>query len=242
MTKTLTVDAIILARKNYAEADRLVFAYAKEKGKITIRARGARKLKSKMAGHIEPFTEGKYSLAEGKSYYVLTGAEIIRQNQTLLDNLEVYKDASYLCELVEKTSVENQYHKEIYGLLSSSLIYFCKSDTLQRQIILRFFEYNILKIHGYGPSLFQCKSCGKKLEEQKKYSGNFEGIFCGNCGKSFGYNIDRDTIKILRLFDGNDLEKVLSISNIGKYNNKLSEVIWPFLYDIIPKNIMSKKL
>lgn len=242
MTTTRTVDAIILARKNYAEADRLVFAYAKEKGKITILAKGARKLRSKMAGHIEPFTEGKYSLAEGKKFYILTGAEIIRQNQRLAENLDLYRDASYVCELVDKTSVENQYHKEIYKLLSRSLVQFEKSDPALRQIILRFFEYNVLKIHGYGPSLFHCRSCGEKLDEHDKYNGSFEGIICEKCGKNLKKGIDKDVIKILRIFDKGELEAAIKIKGVTKYDKGLKEVIWPFLYDIIPKNIMSTKL
>ena len=70
MTK---VQAIILMRKNIGEADRLLFAFTRERGLILIKARGVRKITSKLAPHIEPMQIVDLTIVEGKRDWVLTG-------------------------------------------------------------------------------------------------------------------------------------------------------------------------
>lgn len=52
---TYQTNAIVLKRENIFEADRLYHLYAEDFGKIRTIAGGARKINSKLAGHLEPF-------------------------------------------------------------------------------------------------------------------------------------------------------------------------------------------
>lgn len=238
---TRTINAIILSRRNWGEADRFVSCFSREFGKVKFVAHGSRKLKSKMAGHIEPFSRGKYFLAKGKRYDVLAGAEAIAVNTIFTKDLELYKDASYICELVDLTQEENHQDKELYKIIKECLETLPKKEGTERKVILRFFEYKLLDHLGYKPNFFVCRKCQKKLVEKENYTGDFEGVFCGNCSTTRG-NIKRETLKILRLMDQDSFSNLLKIKGISLFNNDLEKVISPFLNDILPRQLKTKVL
>lgn len=238
---TKTIQAIILSRKNFGEADRLLTAYSKEEGKVKILAKGSRKIKSKMASHIEPFTLGKYFVAKGKSFYILAGAETLNSNYQNLNDIELFKQASYICELLELATVEEQKNAKLFQLAKNLLTCLPETPEEKREIIIRFFEFVLLESSGYLPDYTRCKKCHTGLTQQNTYIGNFEGVCCSSC-EGEGKKIDLNALKILRVFASRDLEKVLVIAGVERYNDSLKEVILPHLYDIIPRSPKSKTL
>ena len=69
--------AIVLRQRKLGEADKIVTLYSSHGGKIDAVAKGIRRTKSRMAGHLEPLTLGSYLLAEGRDLDILTQAETI---------------------------------------------------------------------------------------------------------------------------------------------------------------------
>ncbi len=232
--RSKNLNAIILSRKDIGEADRLISAFSLEEGKIKIIARGSRKIKSKMASHIEPFTVGKYQLIPGKSFYILTGAEKKYYNEKLSSNIDFYRDASYLCEIVELTMNEGEPERTLYELLEKMLKKITEIEPPKRELGLRLFEFKLLGRLGYDPNYSKCLRCGSDIKEKKNYLGGFEGIYCHLCTGS-GKKIDKNTLKILRLFKKESLENILKIRDIEKHNRKLKEMTVPYLYDILPR-------
>ncbi len=234
-----SIEAIILGRKNWGEADRLVFAYTKEEGKIKFIAKGSRKIKSKMACHIEPFTIGKYNLLMGKNFPILVGAESSEQNINLTKNLATYKKAAYLIELLDISSEEGVANNNIYIYAKKILLLLNKVDECKQNILISFFEYLILESSGYKPNYACCKKCGISINECDYYFGSFEGVYCVNCNKD-GVKISKNVYKILRIFESKNINKIISIKDINIYEKEISEVIYNYLYDILPKIPKSK--
>lgn len=212
----------------------MISAFSLEEGKVKIIARGSRKIKSKMASHIEPFTVGKYQLILGKSFYILTGAEKKHYNEKLSSNIDFYRDASYLCEIVELTINEGEPEESLYGLLEKMLEKITEIEPLKRELGIRFFEFKLLGRLGYDPNYSECLRCGSDITEKESYFGGFEGVYCHSCEGS-GKKIDKNTLKILRLFKERSLENVLKIRDIEKHNQKLKEMTVPYLCDILPR-------
>jgi DNA repair protein RecO (recombination protein O) len=238
---TKSIEAIIISRKDLGEADRLITAFSRTEGKIKIAARGSRKIKSKLSAHVEPFSIGRYFLAEGKSFYILAGAEAVSQNLSVTDDIDLYKDISYLFEILNMVTVEGVPNEPIYDLTKEVLKEIYKVSPETRQIIMRYFEYKVLEHSGYLPSYNECQKCGQKLTEAKEFQGSFEGVLCENCGTG-KKNIELNTLKVIRLFDRYTLAGVLKINGIEDYNSRLKEVISPKLYDILPRIPNSQKL
>src|SRR3989338_11456363 len=55
MSSTFRTHAIVLGSREYREADRYYSALTAEHGLLELRARGSRKISSKLAAHLEPF-------------------------------------------------------------------------------------------------------------------------------------------------------------------------------------------
>ncbi len=232
--KSKNITGIILSRKDLNEADRLLSVFSFENGRIEVIARGSRKLKSKMAGHIEPFTIGKYQLVEGKTFDILTGAETINSHDKILNNIELYKNASYLCELTKLTIPEGEVEKKIFNLLKNALNIISGLKEGQTELLKRFFEYQILTEIGYKPNFINCKKCKKLITESNKYSGGFEGFYCKNCIGN-GEQIHKNTFKMLRLFSSENLKNIIKIKTDGNVNNELKKVIYAYICNILPR-------
>jgi len=61
-------EAVILRRSDIGEADRLLTCYTPTRGKIRVIAKGARKITSRKAGHIELFIHSALLIAKGKTW------------------------------------------------------------------------------------------------------------------------------------------------------------------------------
>ena len=66
--RSFRVEAVVLRHSDYGEADRLLTLYTRQLGKTRGLAKGARKIASRKAGHIEPFTHVKLQLARGQRH------------------------------------------------------------------------------------------------------------------------------------------------------------------------------
>lgn len=238
---TKNIEAIILGRRNMGEADRLLLAYSKEEGKVKIIAKGSRKIKSRLASHIEPFTIGKYHLVIGKTFYILAGAEAIRQNRKLSEDLEAYQDASYLCELLDLATAEGENNLKLYEVAKYILSTINDIRAPKRAILLRYLEFIILESSGYKPSYHKCIKCDQKLCEQEYYYGNFEGVHCEKCNET-GRKITKNAFKILRMFERGDIEEIVNIKDVEKHSHEVQEVILPSLYDILPRKPKSLEI
>ena len=80
--------AIILSRKDFRDNDLLVSVYSKEKGKLVFQAKGAKKIKSKLAGHLEPVTLSFLNMTIGKNIDQLIGAQIIQPFITVKNDIK----------------------------------------------------------------------------------------------------------------------------------------------------------
>ena len=75
--RSIRVHAIVLRHADWGEADRLVTLFTREQGKLRAVAKGARKITSRKAGHLEPFTHVKLQLARGRSLFIVTQADTV---------------------------------------------------------------------------------------------------------------------------------------------------------------------
>lgn len=69
---------LVIGRTNFGESDRIIRFITPDYGKISAVARGVRKIKSRLAGHLEPLGTVMLSLTTGRSNIdVITGARLL---------------------------------------------------------------------------------------------------------------------------------------------------------------------
>ena len=111
----------MLRHSDWGEADRLLGLYSREAGKLRAVAKGVRRLRSRKAGHLEPFTRVKLLLARGRDLWIVTQAETVDAYLPLREDLEKIGQASYVLELLDRFSFEEGANRSLYALLTDTL-------------------------------------------------------------------------------------------------------------------------
>jgi DNA repair protein RecO (recombination protein O) len=73
---TYQTTGIVIGRTNFGEADRIVRFITPEQGKLSAVAKGVRRIKSRLAGHLEVFAESQLTLATGRNLDVIASARL----------------------------------------------------------------------------------------------------------------------------------------------------------------------
>src|SRR5512144_1395276 len=115
--RTIRVDAVVLRHSDWGEADRLLSLYTCEQGKLRAVAKGARKLRSRKAGHLEPFTRVVLMLARGRDMWIVTQAETVDAYLPVREDLMRTAYAAYIIELLDRFTYEEGENRPLYNLL-----------------------------------------------------------------------------------------------------------------------------
>lgn len=120
--KSYSVEGVVLKRKNIGEADKLLTLLTRERGKLTVRAIGIRRLKSKRAGSLDLFNHVKAQIVVGKSEILtLTEVSLIQSFTGWKKHLGRINLAYQLCETVDKLLLEHEPAPEIFDLIIKDL-------------------------------------------------------------------------------------------------------------------------
>lgn len=142
---SVVVLGIILKRKNFGEADRVMTVLTDKLGKISIIARGVRKITSRRAGNVEILNYCRLGLFKGKGY-TLTEAEAIETFPKIKENLTLSSTAFHVIELADRLTVEEQPNQGIFDLVLATLKILEKNP---RQLFIRAYEIKLLRMLGF---------------------------------------------------------------------------------------------
>lgn len=139
-------EGIVLKRRNFGEADRILTVFSLSRGKITVLAKGVRRITSRRSGNVELLNRVSIFLHPGKNFLILTEASSIQTYQKLKENLTLSTIAFHILELVDKLTAENQENRILYSELVEVLN---RLERNPRQILVRAFEAKILSNLGF---------------------------------------------------------------------------------------------
>ena len=156
-------EGIVLARRNYGEADRILSIYTKEHGRISVIAKGVRKPVSRKRGHIEVFSRIKFQAVTGKGLDLLTEAETVENFGEVRKTLPKSSLAYFFMEVVGRTTREGEPHPELFDLVIRYLNDL-KSATKLKQLRTNF-VIEELETLGFWPRGKPLDNPDAKLEE-----------------------------------------------------------------------------
>lgn len=196
------VEAVVLRHADYGEADRILTLYARQLGKTRVLVKGARKITSHKAGHLEPFTQVKLQLAKGRDLPLVTQADTVEAYLAIRDDLSLTGQASYIIELLDRLTYEDGLENPtVFQLLTETLHRLAsKADPW---LATRYYEMRLLDNLGFRPKLFECANCGREiLPEDQFFSFAAGGVICPRCGQSIPNlkAISVEALKYLRHF------------------------------------------
>jgi len=200
-------EAIVLRRQDFGEADRLTTVYSPQHGKLRLVAKGVRRIHSRKAGHLEPFTRVTLMIAQGRDLDLITQAEAIETYPQIRSDLIRLGQASYLLELLDRfTFEEGEGNQALYQLLLITLERLALGKDESAAILL-YFEFRLLDLVGYRPELNRCVECGKPTQpENQLFSYQQGGVLCPRCGidRRGSKPISLAVLKLMRYYQRSD--------------------------------------
>lgn len=197
--RSYRAEGIVLRRRNIGEADSIFVVFGEHEGKFEGVARGIRKARSKMRGHLEPVNYCRFLLARGRSLDVFTQAETIRSFPRVSGDLDRWASASYYLEIVDRLTVEHAENRPLFHLLYAALDALDSGTPLAP--VSRYVELHALAVSGFELQVESCAVCHERLEpEPALFSSAAGGLVCRSCRPAAGAGqlVSVDTIKVLR--------------------------------------------
>ncbi len=237
------VEAIVLRHADWGEADRLLTLYTREHGKARAIAKGARRIRSRKAGHLEPFTRVTLQLAQGRDLLIVTQADTLEAYLPIGADLVKTGYASYIVELLDRFIYEDEIENQpIFVLLTEAL------DRIAAEadpwLALRYFEVRLLDYLGYRPHLFHCASCGKEIRPENQYfSAAAGGVLCPSCGKDRpdAWPISMDALRHLRHFQRSSYAEARRAHPGSEVRNELESLMQKYLTYVLERGLNSPK-
>ncbi len=189
MRKTTVTKAIMLHGRNYGEADRIMVAFTKERGRVDFMARGVRKIKSKNRALIQPLTYSDVELIEtGGGLDLLTQGVLIESFVRLHRDFDRYAYASFLGEFLIQVLPEKEPDPELCYLFLQTLNHLDKRET-PPEVVAWAFVLQALDHLGYRPAFDGCSRCGVPGPDAGVVLwASFEDgtLVCDRCGRPPG--------------------------------------------------------
>ncbi len=142
MMKSYKTEGIVIKRKSFGEADRILTVFTKKYGKIKILAKGVRRITSRRGGNVELFNQVEMVIHSGRTFDILTEAQVVNSFSRIRKNLDLVGLGFHICEIVDGLCPEHQSHPKVYDLMLEVL------NELDHGLIQKF-EQNLLQELGY---------------------------------------------------------------------------------------------
>ncbi|MDQ2973019.1 MAG: DNA repair protein RecO [bacterium] len=211
--------AIILSRRDYGEADRIINFLTDDHGKVIGIAKGVKKPKSKMAGGLELFSIVSISFLVGsKELKTIVSTELITHFGNIAADLNKTLWLYDVLKLMQK-SLPESCDSEYFDLLRELMGYLNEKESNLWSSQLWFYS-RWLELHGQQFDT-QWESGGQELSgEAFFYSLENKGFISGKNG-----NFTLNHIKLVRLAAKLNPQKLSQVVNGDKLALELNKVL-----------------
>ena len=238
--RTYQTEAIIIKKIKLGEADRILTLYTPHLGKIRAVAKGVRRPRSKLAGHLELLTHSLVSLARGRNLDTITGSQTINSFLPLKSDLWLTSCGLYATELVDQFTADDIENYPLFQLLLETMHNLSRANN--NELVLRFFELHLLNQVGYRPQLQQCVSChAQLLPTTNSFCSSAGGMLCPNCSQSQPLTclVSVNALKVLRFLQSSSYDTASKLKISPELSRELEEVMRDYLKYLLEREVKS---
>lgn len=195
-------EAIVLKSQRQGETSKFLTLYTRAFGKLKVIAKGARRVKSKFGGSLEPvnYVSIVFYEKENREIQILSQADIIGSFAGIKQSLEKTALAMGVCELISSLEIGVQPNPSLFKLHLEALKAINKNKNPMNAV--RAFQVKLLEIIGIKPDFTTCAKCRGRNQGPVVFDIPHGGFVCEACSQSrvAGMVLSRDSIEALRSF------------------------------------------
>ena len=192
-----TTRGLILREAKYKESDKILTILTETEGKLTAKARGVARTRSKLSAATQLLCFSELTLFGNKGYWTINEATTVEQFRGLRGKLELLALGSYIAELLEAVSDEDCPEPEILQLGLNSL-YALSEGVCPPEQVKAAFELRLMCLAGYRPELEACAGCGETEMDRARLFPESGELYCGKCRSVGGLALTRSVLDAMR--------------------------------------------
>jgi DNA repair protein RecO (recombination protein O) len=238
-----TTEAIIIGSYDLAEADRIVVFYTPTAGKVRAVAEGVRRIRSKLAGSVQLFAEGRlvYFERPNKTLHKVNEFAPARPHQLLREDLDRIALASTAVEAVALGVEDNEPSPHLYQLLAEVLD---QLETAGRPaVVLQGYLLHLLRVLGYRPEFSECVRCRGHLpvRVEAHLSPTHGGLICAACrsGTADAFPVSPEALGFLRGAGTTALRLMDRIALPPATMREVTEALYAFVHQVLGRPLRS---
>lgn len=182
----IETESLILKSYPLAEADKIVVFLTRSHGLVRGVAKGAKRLKSRFGGALEPFSivDLTFFQKEERELVSISQVELKKSFFEQASSPVYLQKFAYLAELLNEFNPPHEPNERLYRMARISLETAVEHPNNLEAVVL-YFELWLLRLAGYLPFWGKCSGCGRELSdgEPANLQINFH-LSCRNCQKS----------------------------------------------------------
>jgi DNA repair protein RecO (recombination protein O) len=181
MPGSFKTEAVVLRSIRYGEADRVLHLYSQDRGRLGAVAKGARRVRSRLGGRLEPLSRVRLVLHEGRGELcTITQVDTVRPHAGLLERRGSLERGAQACEAVLRLLDSNEPNPPAYNLLCNELALLDSDPEAASRAHALAFRVKLLLAAGFAPELTACAACGER-EHLAGFSPAAGGVVCSGC-------------------------------------------------------------
>ena len=226
-----TTKALVLREVKYKDADKILTILTQDEGKLTVKARGARRKGCKYAAAAQALSYSEMTLFGNRGRWTINEAETIEQFLPLREDIAALALASYFAETLEAVSDEDSPDPAVLQLGLNSL-YALSRGLYAPGHIKAVFELRLMCLSGFEPDLSGCAACGREEPADTMFSLGGGVLHCRACppgspGPSLP--VGPETVEAMRYIIFSEPKKIFSFAIPEAGEKQLAAVTEGFL-------------
>ncbi len=164
------------------DADKVAVVLTESGLKKSLIAKNGARLKSAVAGKLEPFNfvEAEWFEKEGQNLHPLNNAAVTKSYfKRISGDMARFMAFSFYSELADLLIHGEEGSPKFYRLLTHTFDFLDKNDDLQTASV--YFMFWSLKLLGVFPEFESCAQCGSPLSDGKNCGFSSEKFYCHQC-------------------------------------------------------------
>jgi DNA repair protein RecO (recombination protein O) len=184
--RTYKTEAVVLRSFRYAEADRVLHLYTRDRGRVGAIAKGVRKTTSRFGARLEPFSHVELLLHQGSGdLQTVTGASLVEPHRPAREDPYRLSVALVGAEAMLRLFVEEERNVRAFEALQRFLEAVDRLPAGLRgraglDALALAFQLKLLWLSGYVPHLEACVECGE-ADALVGYLPRTGGAVCSAC-------------------------------------------------------------
>lgn len=242
MSNTVMVTGMVLSSMPVGDYDKRLTLLTKERGKLTVFAKGARRPNSHLMAAATPFVFGSFQLNESRNSYHLQYASVRSYFTELARSQPEIYYGFYFLELADYYGQENADEGGMLNLLYLTLKALM-NPKIDNRLIRRAFELRTLVVQGEYPQVGACVLCGAK-EGLSAFSWRKHGMLCRDCAPEApdAQSMEAAAVYAMQYIVFAPLRKLYSFAVKPKIQAQLDQAVGDLMRQTLDRRMKSQEI